>query len=923
MQEHNLFSRIIRFFATFVAVFFITFGISYANDVYTIKYLNEDNVAIITDNPTVWTVGETEAFTLAEAVMDGYKFNGWYKENVMYTENVTGTRLTEITEEYIVANADENKVVTIYGQLYPEPVFWVTTTPDTDFFRFYQQGCGTYYVEWGDGHVNKANFGGPHYFAHNYATAGSYKIGMSGTARAYDYCNNDISNDGIAAQGIGYPNIHLGMCWGNGGRATGLKVAGVSGSLGKLYPTLDISDNPYDNQPDFGDVFCGCTNLTGEIPVGFFDGVHGQPRGVMFKGTFAQTGIEKIPENLFGGLNGVYKPGIFAQTFLECTKLQELPKNIFGGLYGSPVEYMFYQTFTQCTDLKGAISENFFGDIYGKPAPYMFTNTFFGCDDLTGTIPDGLFGDINGAPTEYMFRGTFYGCSGLTGAIPERLFGTFTDKPALQMFYQTFAGCSGLGTNISEADKPEYMKQGYAIPPNLFSGVNGAPADYMYTGTFGDCSGLGGKIPENLFGNISGAPAQYMYNGTFYNCSGLIGPIPNKLFGTFNNIPAQYMFSKTFDGCTSLEGPIPDDLFNGITGQIADYSFNKTFQNCSSLTGEIPENLFAGITGTAKWGFYNTFNGATKLGLKEDGSSSPIPSGLFKDISGEANSANQMFNGTFANTGYLTSYVPVDLFKNVNGFLADNQIGTRLSTYIAGGMTNIFDNSAVSTVCPSGMYQYLTGFEVDWSGRVACEQCPSEFPKSDMGQNVSITSCYTDCPEITGKTLTGGKKYWTADLVGNTETCVYDGIAYNINYELNGGVNYEGAPTSYVYAIGAMIGGTPTKNSFAFISWCRDAELTDCAMPYKIGATDSGDITLYAKWQFICETDKWFHIGEERMCLYSNKETEKTINFDIGGDVYYLLMSINPDLRINATSTKKLRMKQNGVIYNGHDWSVM
>ena len=94
-------------------------------------------------------------------------------------------------------------------------------------------------------------------------------------------------------------------------------------------------------------------------------------------------------------------------------------------------------------------------------------------------------------------------------------------------------------------------------------------------------------------------------------------------------------------------------------------------------------------------------------------------------------------------------------------------------------------------------------------------------------------------------------------------------------------------------------------------------------MPYEIGSGIIGDITLYAKWQFVCETDKWFHIGEDRMCLYRNKETEKTINFDVGGDVYYLLMSINPDLRINATSTKKLRMKQNGVIYNGHDWSMM
>lgn len=144
----------------------------------------------------------------------------------------------------------------------------------------------------------------------------------------------------------------------------------------------------------------------------------------------------------------------------------------------------------------------------------------------------------------------------------------------------------------------------------------------------------------------------------------------------------------------------------------------------------------------------------------------------------------------------------------------------------------------------------------------------------------------------------------------------------NIFYELGGGLNYEGVPMYYEYGVGAKIDGVPTRSSFTFISWCRDPELTDCAMPYEISATESGDITLYAKWQFVCESDKWFHIGEDRMCLYSNKETDKTINFNIDGEVYYLLMSIDPDLRINATSTKKLRMLQNGIIYNGYDWSA-
>ena len=909
---------------------------AYEDTVYTIQYLDEDGKTITTDNPTSWTISQTETFTLTDPVIpDGYKFNGWYKENVMYTENVTGTRLTEITEEYIVANADENKVVTIYGQFYMDSVFWMTTTnlAAGDEFKFMLNAVkGTFYVDWGDGTVTK--YQDSNLCVHKFAEPGVYRIGLSGTATAYPNSNNATFSEDC---GSSHPYVFtISKCWNTFMDVTPLKLAKIDGCLGCVFPTLPDGSNP-----DFAAAFCGCENLQGEIPPKLFDEIHGQPVKGMFLSVFRNcSGLTgKIPDGLFGGLSGNYTEGLFTETFTACPGLTgAIPGDLFGNLGGNPQHCMFAGTFNAASGLGTNIAE--------ADKPEYMKNGY--------ALPPKLFGKLNGAPAGHMFKSTFYNCTGLTGAIPENLFTGISGAPAPYMYFNTFAWCSGLGTNISEEDKPEYMKQGYAIPPNLFSGVNGAPADYMYYGTLQDCTGLSGKIPNGLFGTftdkpaefmftwtfsncsgltgpipgdlfagVNGAPAKAMYNVTFNGCSGLNGPIPNKLFGTFNDKPAESMFARTFDGCSGLTGSIPDDLFNGISGPIQRTSFNKTFQNCSGLTGEIPENLFAGITGNSYWGFYNTFNGATKLGLKEDGSSSTIPAGLFKDISGDANSANQMFNGTFANTGYLTSYVPVDLFKNVNGFLADNQTGTRLSTYTAGGMTNIFDNSAVSTVCPSGMYQYLTGFESDWSGRVACEQCPSEFPKSDMGQNVSITSCYTDCPEITGKTLTGGKKYWTADLIGNTETCVYDGIAYNINYELNGGVNYEGAPTSYVYGVGATIGGTPTKNSFTFISWCRDAELTDCAMPYEISATDSGDITLYAKWQFVCETGKWFHVGEDRMCLYRNKETEKTINFDIGGDVYYLLMSINPDLRINATSTKKLRMQQNGVIYNGHDWSAM
>ncbi|MBQ7409002.1 MAG: InlB B-repeat-containing protein, partial [Alphaproteobacteria bacterium] len=88
----------------------------------------------------------------------------------------------------------------------------------------------------------------------------------------------------------------------------------------------------------------------------------------------------------------------------------------------------------------------------------------------------------------------------------------------------------------------------------------------------------------------------------------------------------------------------------------------------------------------------------------------------------------------------------------------------------------------------------------------------------------------------------------------------WENASYTITYEMNGGTNYVGAPTSYVFGTGATIDGIPIRGNimvpsdphyeYVFLGWCTDADLNDCSMTQTISATDSGNKIFYAKWDF-------------------------------------------------------------------------
>ena len=172
------------------------------------------------------------------------------------------------------------------------------------------------------------------------------------------------------------------------------------------------------------------------------------------------------------------------------------------------------------------------------------------------------------------------------------------------------------------------------------------------------------NIPENLFAGVSGNTYK-MFSDTFRYCKKLIS-IPKNLFSGFSG-GAGDAFIRTFQFCSGLQS-IPSGLFKGATG--GSYQFYMTFQGCTSLT-EIPDNLFPNVI-------------------------TPNP---------------YLFRSLFAGCTSLSGYIPPSMFSRLiaNG-----------SQYTTDMMDSIFSNTNLSTTCPAGTVQFVTGYEDYWAGHVSC-----------------------------------------------------------------------------------------------------------------------------------------------------------------------------------------------------------
>ena len=187
--------------------------------------------------------------------------------------------------------------------------FTLTTTPDTSSFSFSISAAGEFVVDWGDGTVEtitKPDTTNTTY-SHNYDTANTYTIGLSGQATAYssgrctwshcDYTSISFSNN---------TNLHA-----------------VSGSLGEIFGIL--SDGTMAN---FSRSFYNCNNLI------------------------------SISDNLFKDGNGQITSDNFMSTFWGCRNLMAIPETLLGNdssifTRNSSIGYAFEAMFTGCDALTG------------------------------------------------------------------------------------------------------------------------------------------------------------------------------------------------------------------------------------------------------------------------------------------------------------------------------------------------------------------------------------------------------------------------------------------------------------------------------------------------------------------------------------------------------------------------------------------
>ena len=405
-----------------------------------------------------------------------------------------------------LAAADTVATKKAIDTLVDAPTFTITTTPGTSSFSMKISAAGNFIIDWGDGEFEtiKDKPIGTTTYTHSYNSSGAYKIKLTGLATDY----SDAATDAA----VSFYTID----------SNARSISKISGSLGKIFPTL-----PDGSQPSFYQTFYYANNLT-EIPADLFAGIQGAPAEYMFASTFSNTDITEIPADLFAGIQGAPAYNMFNSTF-SYTAITEIPADLFAGIQGAPARSMFTGTFmgTAITEIPAYL----FGELNGDGAPSMFAQTFSNCANLT-TVGGPLFsGTIT--PAEWMFTGTF------------------------------------AGTAITE------------IPDGLFAGIQGAPAESMFQSTFSQCTQLQ-SIPAGLFAGIQGAPARSIFSYTFSGTA--ITEIPADLFAGIQGAPAYGMFDNTFSGCTQLQN-IPENLFGNISGPAANRMFGYTFSDCTSLTG--------------------------------------------------------------------------------------------------------------------------------------------------------------------------------------------------------------------------------------------------------------------------------------------------------------------------------------------------
>ena len=530
--------------------------------------------------------------------------------------------------------------------------------------------------------------------------------------------------------------------------------------------------------------------------------------------------------------------------------------------------------------------------------------------------------------------------SSLTGDLSEIFPVLGSNDNQIPSFYSTFDYCVNLTS----------------IPGNLFSGITTGKIG-MFEYTF-QHTGIT-SIPHGLFANIT-TGATRMFQGTFMECPNLT-TIPSGLFANITT-GALEMFDSTFLGCINLT-QIPSGLFANITTG-AESMFPATF----ALTGitQIPSNLFAGITSGENSMFVMTFMNCPNL--------TQIPSNLFSNI---ISGAPRMFTLTFAGTG-ITS-IPPNLFSNITTFNISEEEKIEIAESfgispddVTGGegmFVGTFGSCPRLASIPDNLFSHFTTgapgmFGSTFSGAlnefdVSSEEGHNEFEQyfgqisSDFENEISMTFgiygsylplvYYAETSHLVEEFGSSADNYVQSLQQLLLQTPVQLSIPANLfaNITTPAPAMFAGTffhrdnligyvpPTLFN---GLINNGSPYATDMMTYIF-KDTTLATSCEPYNkeqyiTGYEDYWDSKVSCKTTsttFICDTNKYLHIGEDKMCLSETKPNSSPV-MAIGKNnrKYYLRMTekIGDGLRLNQNSNKMFNILYHNKIYNVHDASV-
>ena len=201
------------------------------------------------------------------------------------------TIATDTAVETLVKKIDKNQLIMTFGA----SADWAGTNRPV---KFDIAAAGTFVIDWGDGDVQtiEKNDTTTTTYEHTYSLPDAeYTVRISGRATAY---NNRVATFSLYDASLNTTVRHL---------------TKLDGCLGCIFPTLDDG-----SQPGFSMAFMGQSWVTGEIPAGFFAGIHGTPDAGMFYSMFTGSGFTSIGAPLFDDLSFGLADGAFEFMFRAC-----------------------------------------------------------------------------------------------------------------------------------------------------------------------------------------------------------------------------------------------------------------------------------------------------------------------------------------------------------------------------------------------------------------------------------------------------------------------------------------------------------------------------------------------------------------------------------------------------------------------------